>query len=173
MVERLSKHPALLIRDVLTANWDSTNTAGYDPTVGDTDSNFVALGRGWYKSAQSDPQITLTNFEEGVLAGGVTDASGIQGDGSGTNQDRDGTGLLTAHAEVTGGTDYNGEYAKDIVWLLTQECERILQNNSNGSGDLWYLGASLEADDVDTTEDTPRAFSQASVSYGYHKTPSG
>ena len=171
MVVRLSKHPALIIRDLITDHWDATNTAGYDVNASPSEDTFVPIGRGWYNGNAPDPQITLTNFEEGVISGGVTGYSGIQGDGSGVNQDRDGSGLLTAHAEATGGQDYRGEYASDIVWLLEQECERILQNNAVADDELRNVGASLDAMEADTESDPVRHFAQASVGYDYLKEP--
>lgn len=173
MVSRLSKHPALIVRDLITDNWRPTNVAGYDVNAAEGDATFVPIGRGWYQSNAPDPQITLTNFNEGTIGGGVTGYSGLQGDGSGANKDKDGTGLLTAHAAETGNTDYRGEYAEDIVWLLEQECERILQNNAAPGGEIRNVGADLDATGPDTESDPIRHFAQATVSYGYLKEPSG
>lgn len=172
MVVRLSKHPALIVRDMITTHWTPSNAAGYDVNAAPSDATFVPIGRGWYQSDAPDPQITLTNFNEGTIGGGTTGYSGFQGDGSGVNKDKDGTGLLTAHAEVTGTDDYRGEYASDIVWLLEQECERILQAHAAPSGELRNIGSDLDAMQPDTQSDPVRHFAQATVSYGYLKEPS-
>lgn len=171
MVVTLSKHPALLIRDILIDNWDRNNVLGYDPTVDEDDEYFVPIGRGWYDLNAPDPQITLTNFEEGVIEGGISGYSGMQGDGSGPNQDRDGFGLLTVHARDTGNKDYQDEYAEGIVWLLEQECERILQANSNPDNELRNVSATLDAMEADTDASPTRHYAQASVGYDYLKEP--
>lgn len=157
---------------MIVEHWRPTNVEGYDVNASPDDATFVPLGRGWYQGNAPDPQITLTNFNEGTIGGGSTGYSGFQGDGSGVNKDKDGIGLLTVHAEATGSDDYRGEYAEDIVWILEQECERILQNNADPDGELRNIGADLDAMQPDTESDPVRHFAQATVSYGYLKEPS-
>lgn len=171
MVEQLSKHPALVVRDVLTdgsTGWVPANVDGYDPTVAASDATHLRMSRGWYDGSRDDPQVSLTNFSEGVIGGGVTDVSGAKGDGSGVVQDRDGTGLVTAHAADRDDGYRNGTGAEDLVWKLSQEVERILLD-AEAPGDLQYINGSLEALSVDDDRNPPVYQAQVRVSYGYKK----
>lgn len=171
MPTSLPKHPALIIRDLLVNNWDPSNTSSYDPSITDpTDSNFLAISRGWYTvGGGHDPYVGLTNFGEGVLGGGQTGFSSMQGDGSGVGQVRDGTGLITVFAEAD--ADYNGERAADIVDQIRTEIERIALEDVpfGGTTDFKHFSTSFDSESTDTDVDPPVEQQQCSAGYSWFR----
>jgi hypothetical protein len=169
MPQALSEPPEYTIRDALLDNWDPLNTLDYDPNATPGTANWLPIHLGWYDTDGPDPQVSLTNFSEPTLGGGVTTYSGTSGDGSGPTQQRDGTGLITVHAEKG---DYNGDSnAQRTLHNIRTEIERIIQENATRIAPFQYVGVQWDGRTVDT-EVTPVVHqSQLTVKYGYLKTP--
>jgi hypothetical protein len=170
MPTALSKDVRLIVRDALLAGWDAANAAGYDPTLTPSDANWLPMNRGWYSTGPRDPSVAIANAEESPLGGGATGLTGIQGDGSGMNQDLDGTVLVTVFAEEGG--DYNdGLSAVDVVETVKAEVGRAGNTDQTGPGELRYLApqGSAEADDTDVTP--PIRIRQVTLGYGWQRTP--
>lgn len=169
MPTRLSDNVLTLIRELLVNNWDPTATAGYDPTLAPSDSNFLLVHTGSYSYNPSDPQVALPTFEEGTLGGGATGYSGMAADGTGANQDRDGTVFINCWAE--GEADYNGEHPQDLVDLLVGEVARILLANQTGYKELRRLAPGVEIPNDDTDADPVVYGQQIEAAYGWVRTP--
>lgn len=175
MPSQLSDLVLTIIRNVLVDNWDPTQAAGYNPRLAQDDPNFLLIHTGSYGYHPRDPQIALPTFEESVLGGGATGYTGMRGDGTGLNQDRDGTVFIECWAE--GETSYNGEHPQDLVDLLAKEASRILQNHATGttdaSGDpeLRYLSPETRFPNDDTDADPVVRGQQVTCGYGWLNEP--
>lgn len=139
--------PALTIRDLLTTEWDATNTSLADaPTI----------NTGWFDYGNGDPQVTISNKNEFTIGGGDTGHSAGTGDGRAV-QVRAGTLLVNGWSgtreELRGaagdGSDIN---PKQMSFELGREIHRILQ--SNASDDAFQ---SLGADAVRGIPETDAA----------------
>jgi hypothetical protein len=170
MSTTLSKDIRLIVRDALLAGWDASQAAGYDPSLTPDDADWLPMSRGWYSTDPRKLSVSITNAEESPLGGGATGFTAFRGDGSGMNQDLNGTVLVTAFAEEDG--DYNGGLsAADVVETVKSEVERAGNTDQTGPGELRYLApqGSVEADDTDVTP--PVRIRQATLGYGWQRTP--
>lgn len=91
----------LLVRDVLREQWDNSELV--TPLTDDD------IHTGWYDDGKGYPQVTVTNPEEGVLDGGDTGVTGINGSGDGYVQHRNGTVLVNCWAGSRADYDAEGE----------------------------------------------------------------
>lgn len=177
MAKTQSKHPALILRDILTGNWVPSNTSSYDPNVepGTTDASGndgLSMNRGWFNSNGYSLHTAITNPSGGVIDGGGTGYTAQKGDGSGPVQLRDDTLLVTVFADIAeddGETaTYNGGLADDIVFQIGGEVERILHENPLGGSSEWgRLGSTGFVETPQPDDGTLQA--QATVSYGWLK----
>lgn len=115
---------------MLIDNWDNTNTVL---------ASTPKFTTGWYDHSSSDPQVTLTDTEEGVVRGGVTGITGSTGDG-GAAQYRTGQMLVNSWAgtyEDMQGAGENGEDVspKEASYEMASEVHRIIQENASGTTD--------------------------------------
>jgi len=126
----LDREPNLIVRDLVRADWDVSNT----PLA-----SSPRFHTGWYDYASSDPQVTFTNVEESTLDGGRTGVTAISGDG-GTALIRAGTLLVNAWGGTrddlrgagSGGVDVN---PKAAAYQMAREAARIIDANSGGTTD--------------------------------------
>lgn len=134
MPTQLSENPEEKVRQLLTDEWDNTNTAGYDPTITDpTNSNFLPISTNW-NSGDIYPIITVTNNDPTVPGGGETGFQSVQGDGSGPNQQRFENMLVTIQAAED--TEYNSSLtAHEVCQTLSAEIDRIIIDNVNAPTD--------------------------------------
>lgn len=167
MPTALSDHILSLIRNVLVNQWDATRTAGYDPTLDPGHDDFLLVHTSAYSYNPRDPQVAVTSFEEGVLGGGVTGYTGMDGTRGTLNQDRDGTVLVDCWAE--GDETYNGEHPQDLVDLLMKEVERVLHANATGTAELRRLAPGGPLANDDTNVEPVVYGQQVEVGYGWLK----
>lgn len=122
--------PTVTIYNILTANWDATQTSL---------AEAPEIHTGFYSRDQSLPAVTLTGGNEGVINGGDTGFTGWNpstGAGvqrlsgavtidcvAGTREDCEGLG--------TNGKDLN---PKLVRWELYDHATTILMNNQSGVG---------------------------------------
>ena len=171
MPSTLPENPEYIVRDILQNNWDATNTASYDPSSEPGASNWLPITLGWHESSAPHPQVTLSNFSEGVVSGGTTEYSGVMGDGSGPFQDRDGSGLINVWVADEG--DYNDDLnAERLTYAIRSEIERIAQEQATPDAtDFLYFGTRWDGRTVDSDVSPAIHQSQLTCSYGYIKTP--
>lgn len=173
MPQQLDDTPTQLVRDLLFDNWTASEANSYDVSIADPDDpNFLPLTTNW-GPGEVWPIITVTNNSMSPLGGGTTGWTSIQGDGSGVNQDRQETMLLTIRAE--GETDYNGEDAEEIVDTLSSHCEDILQENAAGGGVPDAYSVNLLSSDTVAQEDGDAVTLwqyQSEVAFTWTSTPS-
>lgn len=130
--------PTKTVYDLLRNNWKNSNTSiSYDP-------NFST---GWFDSSASNPQVTVSNLEEGAIFGDIAPFSGIQGDGSGPVQEFSGT------VEVNCWSDREVESSvnpKKLCHQFFEEVRRIVNNNTLTATDLRYIAIGNREFLVDT-----------------------
>lgn len=164
MPEQLAETPEKTIRDLLIAEWDSSNTNGYDPTLTMGDPDLLPIHFGNYNSELSDPQISIRN-----AAGEDNTTAGIDPGGGGATWIRVGDPLIQCWAEDD--VEYNGGLnAEDTVRTLRYEAERIIHANNTGQDELFQLfpnweGRFPDPDDVSS----PTWQSQLRVTYSWLK----
>lgn len=175
MPSSLSKPRAKKVRDLLYSNWNPSNVAGYDPSLATSDSDFVALTTNWERHGSHNPAITVTNFDGNAVDGGETGWTSVQGDGSGVNQTRSESGLVTLHVkdDSVDGVSYNGgNGAEALLKLLDDEVTRIIQANAAGDGEvLWYSIGPFEESPQNSLEGAVKLQWQARVGFGWTRTP--
>lgn len=194
-MQLLPLRPAEVIRVTIYRNWEPSKVEGYDVSINDpSNSDFLPLTTDWYEFGEHYPNIAITNFEGNTVNGGTTGYTGIQGDGSGVNQQRDITGLVTIRAEDE--DTYNGVGPKRIVHILGNHVQSIIQDSapkpqdSNGpiafqkygtgtygssiygaANGFWYVGVENPEMIVDDTETAVTFQKQFQVSLGYNDEP--
>lgn len=124
----LDEAPVVIIRKLLIDNWDSSNTALADNPKFQT---------GWYDHGSDDPQVSITDTEEGVLMPGSTGHSAGTG-GGGVAQYRSGQVLVNCWAGTYDDMKDKGDNGEDVSpkqasWHMAKEVHRITQNNGSGT----------------------------------------
>lgn len=130
MPTTLSENPEEIVRQLLVDEWgvSSVPTGGYDASQTDpTATDFLPITTNWAGFGDTYPIISVTNNDPTVPGGGQTGITGIQGNGSGPNQHRLETMVITVMAER--GTDYQGEDAHTIVNTLYDHVHQIVWGN--------------------------------------------
>lgn len=170
MPSSLSERRDLKVRNLIYDNWNPSNTNGYDPSL-DTDKNlFVPVTTNWYAYGEHNPAITITNFNGNIIGGGESGWTGMQGDGSGVNQDRDETGRLTIHIEHD--QMYNGLGAREQAKLFRDEISGIVQRNASGDGEVFNFSITPFESSPQNELDGVTVFQfQAEVGFDWQKTP--
>lgn len=164
----LDEDPVIIVYDLIRNNWNNANTPlGSDPK----------FSTGWYDYGSSDPQITVTDSEEGVVQGGITGHSASTGDG-GVAQYRNGILLVNcwggSYDDLTGAGP-NGEDVspKDAAYQMANEVHRIMQDNASGTSDsngnkqLHSLGADATRRIVEEEADPSIFRHEVTVLYTY------
>lgn len=126
----LDEDPQIIVYDLLNNNWDESNTVLADPPKFQT---------GWYDHGSSDPQVSITNAEEGVIQGGSTGQTAGTG-GGGVAQYRTGQILVNCWAgtydDMEGKGSGNSDVSpKEAAYDMAAEVHRILQANGSGTTD--------------------------------------
>lgn len=149
--------PKLTLKLLLADKWVAANTSDVTPTI----------HTGWYDQKASHPQVTVTNADEGVLAGGDTGYSGIKADGSGP------TKLMRGTVDVNcwSTRDAASINPKQLVFEFSEEVKRIVLANVTGATDLIWISwlGRLDQPDPDVTPTVFRYLCQ--VAYGYYAAP--
>lgn len=167
----IDREPVVIVRDVLVSNWDASNTAyPSDPDI----------HTGWYDFGSANPQVTVTNPDEGPDGGGQTGYSHMDGAGS-VGQLRSGTMLVNGWAgsredlegEAADGSDIN---PKILAWDFAKEIARILSAYADGTADpttgdleLQYLAPGDMRRLVDTEPDNAVFRYEVTARYGYDR----
>jgi len=136
-VDELPKRPELIIRDILTENWDASRVEGYDPTLSPGDDEFIRIHTGTYEAEYSDPQISISH-PTGEAPASATD-SGYTSQSAAGNPQRDmqGTPLIQIWAAEEPPSDdgYRGDMsARSTVFTLRKEVERIAHAEATPEG---------------------------------------
>lgn len=111
------QNPSVIIRNLIADNWEPSNT-DYP--------NVPAIVTGWYENDDFNvPHVCILNFSNPSQDGGDT---GFRGQSSAGNPMRRilGEGFLLSMDHT--GTDSTVN-PKDLVWQMTMEIKRIVQNN--------------------------------------------
>lgn len=126
----LDEDPQLIVRNLLIDEWEKDNTVlAMDPK----------FQTGWYDHGIADPQISITNAEEGVLRGGVSGQTAGTGAG-GVVQYRTGQMLVNCWAGTYEDMQGKGENGDDVSpkassYDMANEVHRIIQSNGSGTTD--------------------------------------
>lgn len=126
----LDEDPIIIVRNLLINNWNSNNTVlADDPKI----------HTGWYDFGSSDPQVTVTDTEEGVMDGGVTGHTAGTGNG-GVVQYRVGQMLVNCWAGTYEDMEGQGANGSDVSpkaasYDMANEVHRIMQENASGTTD--------------------------------------
>lgn len=117
----MAKDPKLVVRDLISNNWNTANTSINDAP---------RVHTGWYNGAEGwgdTPQISVTNANENPLGGGNTGFSAIKADGS-TPPIKHMLGFVDvvcwAHQDM-----YDGVNAKTLIYEFSEEVKRIIKDN--------------------------------------------
>lgn len=120
----IDKEPDKIIYDLLRNNWNNVNTP-YS-----SDPKFQT---GWYDFGSSEPQISISEPDERVAGGGVTDITAISGSG-GVVQRRVGDVMTNCWSGTFEDTrDAGVGNPKEAAFRLGKETRRILMANANGT----------------------------------------
>lgn len=119
------KDPKLSVLDLLTDNWDNTNTSlSYDPDI----------HTGWHNPESSNPEVTVSSARESPTAGG-TGFSAIDPSGAGGVQEMD--GIIAA--DCWSDREVSSVNPKTVIFELTEEVKRIIKANTFNATDLRYV----------------------------------
>lgn len=177
MPKTLSEPPAETVQQLITDNWGTptVSTGGYNANQTDSTAvDFLPVTTNWAGWGDVYPIISLTNTDPTVPGGGDTNVTGIQGNGSGSNQRRLETMVMTVQAERLDDGDYQGEDAHSIVKTLYDHAFQIVWNNQHAPNhseiDGFYVtpGTHTTPDSSDST--TTEQYS-GNVTVDWLKTP--
>jgi len=176
MSQFLEKNPEYLVAEYLEDNWGSVSpsNAGYtglfDSNDTLTDDEFP-ISTSW-NAGDRYPLLTITNNDPNVPGGGNTNITGLQGDGSGPNQERLETMLMTVQASED--VDYNNDLlAHDLIEILYNHASQIITEYVDGEiddvWDLYYTPATHSP--VESNSTVPTHQYQGSVTVHWQKEP--
>lgn len=137
MPTTLTDRPEETIRQFLTDNIVPANIHGYDPTQTDsTATDFLPITCDWSDFGDTYPKVVVQENESAtVVGGGVTNATGLQGDGSGVNQYSIQPISVSVQAVQLDGTSAyldSTEY-DDLTHDIYEECHRVIQATAPGT----------------------------------------
>lgn len=164
----LDEDPLVTVRKILVENWDEDNTVLAD---------VPRFQTGWYDFGSDDPQVTITNSDEGVVEGLHTGQTAATGAG-GVHQIRSGMMLVNCWSGTYDDMQGMGDGGEDIspkqaAWDMAKEVHRIIQENASGTTDedgnqqLQSLGAEDIRRIVDTDRDPAVFRYEVTVLYTY------
>lgn len=168
MIER---EPVVIVRDLLVGEWDASNTAY---------PNQPRVHTGWYDMGSPNPQVTVTNPNEGPTGGGDTGYTHMDGAG-GVGQLITGTCLVNGWAgtredlegEASDGSDIN---PKVLAWDFAKEIARILSDYASGTNDpnsgdleLSFVAPGEARRMVDTDPENAVFRYEVTARYGYDR----
>jgi len=176
MSQFLEKNPEYLVAEYLEDNWGSVSpsNAGYTGLF-DSDDPLEAdefpISTSW-NAGDRYPILTITNNDPNVPGGGNTNITGLQGDGSGPNQERLETMLMTVQASED--VDYNNDLlAHDLIEILYNHASQIITEYVDGEiddvWDLYYTPATHSP--VESNSTVPTHQYQGSVTVHWQKEP--
>jgi len=176
MVQFLDDNPEYIICNLLDDNWGTVapTDAGYTGVFNANDplgANDFPISTSW-NAGDSYPILTITNNDPTVPGGGNTNVTGLQGDGSGQNQRRLETMLMTVQAAE--GDDYNNNLeAHELVEVLYNHAFQILfevtSADYNGIWDVYVTPGTHSPVETDSTAPTHQY--QGNVTIDWNKEP--
>ncbi len=158
MTQTLADDPKEDIKDLLKNNWDNTNTSiSEDPR----------FHTGWWNGSYSgQAQVTVSDPDENVLAGGQTGFTGMSNDGAGTK-------IMTGNVDVNTWAhhDMYSVNAKQLSFEMSEEVKRIIGDNTFGISYLDYISWAGRVEIVDTDAPNTLFRYENEIRYGYTVLP--
>jgi len=150
----------LLVRNLLRTEWDNSSLV---ISLSDTD-----IHTGWYDDGKGYPQVTVTNPEEGILAGGESGVTGIKGSGDGYVQHRNGTVLVNCWAGSRADYDAAGEVELQAQ-AMGDEVDDILYENIHALSGVDSITVTSRSRIVDTDEEPSEYRVQLELTFNWTK----
>jgi len=138
MPQKLTERPEETIRQYLVDTLDPADIEGYDPQQTDTTAtDFLPISNSWSKWGDYYPFIYVAeDSDPTVVGGGETNATGLQGDGSGVNQYAIHTVTISVQV-AEGGAYRNGVEYDDLAQTIYSEVHHELQKTETIGDALW------------------------------------
>lgn len=150
--------PVVTVYDLLRTNWTAANTSSITPQ----------FSTGWFDRKNDTTQVTVTNPDEGELAG-ADGYTAIGADGSGPVSRMNGAMDVNAWAH-RGMSDIGSVNPKQLVYEFSEEIKRIIRTNTLTATDLDFVKWDGRSALVET-EESPAVFRQlCRVTYRYQFT---
>lgn len=154
----MDKDIKLVIRDLLTNQWDATET------VLDSQPD---IHTGWYDYDAGTPQVTITNVNHFTIGGGNTGLNAMPSGSGQTPDKRTGTILVNAWSGTRENVSQN---PKKIAYSLTKHIDDIIGKNTTGHTHINSLATESVREIVE--EDAPEVVTRREITarFTYVKT---
>lgn len=149
--------PVLTIQDLLSNNWDNSNTSiSYDPNI----------HTGWVDTEANNPQVTVSTPTE-TARGGPAPFTGIDPSGAGPIQEF--TGFV--QVDCWSNREWESTNPKKLTFEFSEEVKRIVKDNVLSATDLRYIGWSGRRFVVDPEMEKTLFRYTCEVDYLYREAP--
>lgn len=143
--------------DLLHAEWDPSNAAGYDPNLAESDPKHLDIHLGQFSEDGAFPQLGLRDVSE--TAAGSTGYAAMKATGAGPVQDFRGRVDMTVFVGADDDLDENSQLLAKRIGL---EAREIIHDNVQGimdsaTGNLLIVNAACSRPRVGVDPDLPEA----------------